>query len=802
MLTKLQNILSSVRTAGTFFALTAFLLTGTAGAAPILAYARVSPKSDGALRKQQLSPISDLVKKEVREGRIPGAVVLVGDREKVFYRRAFGFRELTPQRLPMTLDTIFDIASLTKVVATTTAIMQLAQEGKLSIDAPAATYWPEFGVNGKSLITVKELLTHYSGLRPDLSLDRPWEGYETALAMIIDEQPVCPPGTRFIYSDINFEVLGELVHRISGLDIAEYSKKYIFSPLGMKDTLFSPPQSLWGRIASTQEGGKTQRKCGAVHDPSCYRMGGVAGHAGLFSTADDLAVFARMLLGNGVYRGKEILSPSMVKTMTSPQSPPGNEALRGLGWQLGPAFASNNDELPPFGSYGHTGYTGTEIRIDPVTGTYVIILTNRVHIKGKGDAKRIRRGIRELISRSIGPISPERVRSHSPSLTAGQDQPSVDHRRVRTGIDVLYEENFSALAGLRVGLITNHSGVDSSGHRTADLLYNAPNLKLVALFSPEHGLAGNSEGRVLSSTEPVTGLPVYSLYGDVREPTDQMLDGVDALVFDVQDAGVRFYTYISTMGRAMEAAAKRGISFYVLDRPNPLTAAVIQGPVLDTDLKSFTGYFPLPVRHGMTVGELARMFNEENRIGVDLHIIRMRGYRRTDWFDQTGLDWVAPSPNLRSLTEAVLYPGTALIEGANVSVGRGTATPFELIGATWINAERLATFLSKRDIRGVRVVPENFTPEGSNFAHKPCHGIRIILKDRDALDPVRLGLELASALYRLYPNQFRLDSILGSVGSKAVLDEIKKGTRPHDIALNWQNRLEEFTSLRSKYLLY
>jgi uncharacterized protein YbbC (DUF1343 family) len=281
-----------------------------------------------------------------------------------------------------------------------------------------------------------------------------------------------------------------------------------------------------------------------------------------------------------------------------------------------------------------------------------------------------------------------------------------------------------------------------------------------------------------------------------------MLNGLDAIVFDIQDAGVRFYTYITTMGYTMEAAAKKGIPFYVLDRPNPITGSLVQGPVIDRDLKSFVGYFPLPVRHGMTVGELAEMFNNENKMGVKLHVIKIRGYRRTDWYDETGLLWVNPSPNLRTLTQAILYPGVGMVEGANVSVGRGTSMPFELLGSPWINAKELAAYLNNRKIQGVRFMPVDFTPESSRFKNLLCHGVQIILMDRQALDSPALGVEIASALHRLYPKDFELDKTLPLIGAREVLQAIKDGHDPNSIVLNWQDPLEEFRKLRSKYLLY
>ncbi len=349
---------------------------------------------------------------------------------------------------------------------------------------------------------------------------------------------------------------------------------------------------------------------------------------------------------------------------------------------------------------------------------------------------------------------------------------------VRTGIDVLEGQAFSELAGKRIGLITNHTGLDSQGRSTIDLLYTAPGVKLLAVFSPEHGLSGREDDKVASITEPVTGLPVYSLYGDTLRPTDRMLEGLDALVFDMQDAGTRFYTYITTMGYAIEAAAKKGVDFYVLDRPNPINASVVQGPLLDEELKSFTGYFPLPVRHGMTVGELAGMFNVEGGVGAKLHVIPMQGYRRSSWYDETGLQWTPPSPNLRTLVEETLYPGVALIEGANISVGRGTDTPFEIVGAPWVNAGKLAGYLNSRGIAGVTFAPITFTPGADRYKSKVCRGVRITLIDRQSLDTASLGLGLVEALYRLYPRSFKIDKTLDLVGSREVIDALKSGKGP------------------------
>jgi uncharacterized protein YbbC (DUF1343 family) len=688
--------------------------------------------------------------------------------------------------------------------------MQLMEKGELRIEDTLAEHWPEFKNNGKEEITVRQLLTHYSGLQPCLEVSSKWAGYEAALKMISEEKPFSPPGTRFIYSDINFIILGELVRQISGQSLDAYCTENIFKPLGMKDTRFKPSPSFRNRIAPTQyqHGKKGEILCGEVHDPTAYHMGGVAGHAGLFSTADDLAIFAQTLLNGGSTKGLRILSPLTVEKMTIPQTPPNKTVLRGLGWDIDSPFASNRGELFPVGSYGHTGFTGTSIWIDPVSKTYVILLTNRVHPDGKGDVGSLRSQIATVVASALRPVSAEEILATHRSLT-GYYEVMKSYRiqgfrsgKVQTGIDVLKAQKFEPLSGLRVGLITNHSGLDSEGLRTADLLYKARGVKLVSIFVPEHGLSGKNEGRVYSTIDPTTELTVYSLYGEVDRPTEKMLNGLDALVFDLQDAGVRFYTYITTMAYAMEASAKKGIAFYVLDRPNPVTASVVQGPVMDKDLRSFVGCFPMPIRHGMTVAELASMFNAENQMGVKLKAIKMRGYQRTDWYDETGLLWVNPSPNLRTLNQTILYPGAAMVEGANVSVGRGTDTPFELLGAPWINARELADYLNGRRIQGVRFMPVDFIPRTNRFENQLCHGVQIVLVDRHALDSPALGVEIASALYRFYPNDFLLDKTLTMVGSCAVLQAIKAGQDPSSIVQNWQPSLEIFNKIRSKYFLY
>jgi uncharacterized protein YbbC (DUF1343 family) len=491
--------------------------------------------------------------------------------------------------------------------------------------------------------------------------------------------------------------------------------------------------------------------------------------------------------------------------MTRPQTHRELGALRGLGWDIQSPYSREHDAVFPEGSFGHTGYTGCSIWIHPPSGTFLVILTNRLHPDGRGQVKPLRAQVAGAVASALnwGPPPPRSATSggssESPRAPRGQsDAPS----HVRTGIDVLASANFAPLRGKKVGLITNHTGADGSGRSTIRLLADAPGVQLLALFNPEHGLSGRLDRSIESGRDPATGLPVYSLYGDVKRPTADMLRGLDALVYDIQDVGVRYYTYITTMGYAMEAAKASELEIMVLDRPNPITAAAVQGPLLDPGLKSFAGYFPLPVRYGMTPGELARLFNREVPIGARLRVVSMEGYRRNGWFEETGLTWADPSPNIRSVTQAVLYAGVGLVESANVSVGRGTATPFEVVGAPWISGDRLSSYMTARNVAGVLFESVTFIPDGSRYKGERCGGIRLNLVDRDALDSPLLGVELAAALLHLYPQHFRIDPILGMIGSRKVLSAIKRGEDPRSIRRSWQADLDAFLRVREKYLLY
>jgi uncharacterized protein YbbC (DUF1343 family)/CubicO group peptidase (beta-lactamase class C family) len=733
----------------------------------------------------------------VEQGKLPGAVLVVGHDGRIVHRKAYGKRALVPTPEAMTVDTIFDIASLTKVVATTASLMKLFEQGKFRLNDKITDYIPEFQA-GKSDITIRNLFTHFSGLAPDVPLEQPWSGYQTGIHLGATTKPQGPPGVRFVYSDINFILLGELVHRLSGLMVADFARQNVFLPLGMNETTFQPPAAWLPRIAPTERPSRASPPLrGVVHDPTARNMGGVAGHAGVFSTADDLARFAQMMLNAGELDGVRVFSPLTVAKFTEPQSPPDQPILRGLGWDIDSPLSGNRGELFPIGSYGHTGFTGTSIWIDPSTQTYVILLANSVHPTARPALTPLRAKVATIAAAAIGIGVPNvRLTGYNEAFAgAGGHREVARNGATRTGLDVLEDQKFQPFQGKRIGLITNQTGVDRLGRRNVDLMRQA-GIRVAALFSPEHGIAGKEDRPgIADATDSATGLKVFSLYGNTNRPAPEMLRGLDALVFDIQDVGARFYTYVSTMAYAMEESAHAGIPFYVLDRPNPITGTHVEGPLLDTANRSFNGYLAgLPVRHGMTIGELARMFNAENHIGANLTVVEMQDWHRGDWFDSTGLPWVDPSPNMRSLNAATLYPGLALIEySKGYSVGRGTDAPFEHIGAAFIAGRELAAYLNQREIPGVRVYPAMV---GS------VEGVRFVITDRERLDATRLGLEVAAALETLYPGKIDLPLSRKLIGSDDLIRRLAAKEDPRLIQQTLMDQVAEFLRRRDPYLLY
>jgi uncharacterized protein YbbC (DUF1343 family)/CubicO group peptidase (beta-lactamase class C family) len=743
------------------------------------------------------SPILDqAIDQAIQEGRIPGAVLLIGHQGQIVHRKAYGKRALVPTPEAMTVDTIFDVASLTKVVATTSSLMKLFEDGKFRLNDRVTQYLPEFQ-EGKSPITIRNLFTHFSGMPPDLVLSPPWSGYQTGIHMAMSQRPSGPPGELFVYSDINFILLGELVHRLSGQMLSDYAREHVFLPLGMRETMFQPPPSLVPRIAPTERDGPNGAPLrGVVHDETSRYMGGVAGHAGVFSTAGDLARFCEMLLHKGEFDGARLFSALTVEKFTTPQSPADQPILRGLGWDIDSPFSGNRGDLFPIGSYGHTGFTGTSIWIDPVSDTYVILLANSVHPFRRPAITSLRGRIATITAAALGIDAPGvALTGYNETISGAGLRREVERNTLTlTGLDVLAAADFQPLKGKRVGLITNQTGVDHTGRRNIDIM-RAAGVNLVALFSPEHGFAGTEDKEnVGDATDPAAGIKVFSLYGKTDRPTAEMLRGLDTLVFDIQDVGTHFYTYETTMAYCMEAAAKAGIAYFILDRPNPTTGVHVEGPMLDRDLLSFVGYFPVPLRHGMTMGELAKLFNGENHIGANLTVVPMKDWQRGDWFDAGDLPWINPSPNMRSLNAALLYPGVAMLEYTkNYSVGRGTDAPFEQIGADFIHGPELAAYLNRRRIPGVRVYATRL---------QAVEGVRFVIVNRDDFDSARLGLEIAAALQKLYPGKMDFDIDKKLIGSAEVIRELVAGDDPRDIQQKMADSVAAFIKLREKYLLY
>jgi uncharacterized protein YbbC (DUF1343 family)/CubicO group peptidase (beta-lactamase class C family) len=732
----------------------------------------------------RLNQIDNAVAAAIQRGDCPGAVVLVVHGDEVVFRKAYGNRSLHPDQAPMTADTVFDMASLTKPVATASSAFVLIERGKLRLSEKVATYWPEFAANGKTDVTVEHLLTHTSGLTADNSLSDYKDGKADALKRVAALPLEAVPGTRFKYSDVGFIVLGELIERVGGKPLDEFARANMFEPLGMADTGFHPDEKLKTRAAPTaQRDGRWL--VGEVHDPRSAAMGGVAGHAGLFSTADDLARFARMLLHGGELDGNRVLSPLSVRLMTTPIPVPGG--LRSRGWDVDTSYSAPRGDFPKGDGFGHTGFTGTSIWIDPPSKTAVIILTNRVHISEKVQVTSLRKEVANIVAAAVG-----RAGVHGPESKA-----------VRCGIDVLEAEKFERLKGRKLGLVTNHTGRDRHGRATIDVLHEAPGTKLVSLFSPEHGIRGElDQSNIADTTDAKTGLPVYSLYGKRRKPDAETLRGIDTLVYDIQDVGCRFYTYISTLGNVLEAGAEHKVKVIILDRPNPIGGLAIDGPLTDPGRESFIAYHSLPIRHGMTVGELARMFVAERKLAVDLEVVKCEGWRRGDLFDRTNLTWVNPSPNMRSLTAALLYPGIGLLETTNVSVGRGTERPFEWVGAPWIDGPKLAALLNAARLPGVRFVPVELTPAASVHAKKRCGGVQIVLDDWSRFDSLKTGLTIAATLRDLFPDQWKTERYDRLLVHKATYEAFKAGKPVDDLMKAWADDLRSFGERRRAFLLY
>lgn len=712
---------------------------------------------------------SQAIQAAVDAGETAGAVLLVGQSAEVLSERSYGDR--VAGEVPMTLDTRFDLASLTKPVATATAVMVLYQRGELELNATVGTYLPGFASNGKEAITVRELLLHRGGLIPDNPLADYLEGKEEAFRRINALAPIHPVGESFVYTDVGYLALARIVEKVSGQPFDEFCEAEIFEPLGMHATGFGADPEL---SAPTEPGVPP----GTVHDPRARGIGGVAGHAGVFSTASDLALWCRAMLG----ARPDVLTSETLAVMQEPSWLSDGTGGRSLGFDVDTGYSSPRGALFPRGaSFGHSGFTGTSLWIDPTTDSYVILLTSRLHPDGEGNVIGLRRQVANEVARVL----------QAPAIPL----------TVRTGADVLDREGAKRLAGQRVGLVSNHTGRTMDGRSTAAMLLQH-DVNLVALFSPEHGYEGRLEGEVASRIDGQTGLKLHSLYGDTRRPTEEMLAGLDTLVFDIQGAGVRIYTYATTMAYVMEEAGARGLKVLVLDRPVPLGSSRVDGPRADPDRLSFISYAPIPLVHAMTLGELARLFQGEYGVECDLHVVPMEGWRRDMLWEDTGLPWVPPSPNLRNSTQAILYPAIGMLEGTNLSVGRGTDEPFERFGAPWIDGVRLAAELERLELPGLRFTAHSFTPRESKFAGKACGGVQVTLTDPVAFEPTYSGLAIGWVLSRLHSREFEGRLINERLRCHGAWEEWAKAKSAAELRSIGRQDALEFAEQRRPYLLY
>jgi SSS family transporter len=903
-----------------------------AGMAQKPAHHQPSTEGPPTLTPPDFAPVSALINQAIAEHHLPGAVLLVGHSGRVVFEHAYGDRKLAGEpgldgkpspAEPMTEDTIFDMASLSKCLSTATAIMQLYEQGKLEFDEPVQQILPDFNSTNdpeRAKVTVRMLLTHTSGEPADVDLKDAWglakpdksEGINRALTTPLQSAPAAV----FRYSDVNFVLLGAIVEKLSGEPLDVYAQEHIFKPLGMSETRYFPidkacgphriigaaiawapaprghmhyacPAGDWStsllpRIAPTTHDDESKSNPsanphfdmltrGTVHDPTTRRMGGVAGHAGVFSTAHDVSLFAQALLDRLAGRPSDFpLQQSTLQLMTTPEQPgrqagqleaanqaeqyaiaqgekgaqPGlaprypaihGQDLRGFGWDIDTAFSKPRGMLFPIGSFGHTGFTGTSLWMDPGSDTYVILLANAIHPRGNTPISNLRGEVATAVAQALQLYrATETTKTQSTSTQA--ESPAL------TGIDVLESDHFAELSDLatqhnntlRLGIVTNQSGVGAHGRRTIDILSSdlpkaIPGAKLTTIFSPEHGIFGAHDTTSFApETDPTTGLRVTLLYGphdSDKRPSHDELANLDAVVIDLQDAGVRTYTYEAVTGYFLEAAAREQHDFHhtlnivILDRPNPIHGIAVQGPVSDPGHENYTDYGQIPVRHGMTLGELARFYNGTKHIDAPLTIVAMQHWTRSEFYDQTGLPWINPSPNLHNLNATILLPGLTFLEATNATVGRGTPTPFELIGAglppkdkttgaqspAWFHASDVVAALDARHIPGVAFTATTTTVD-SDPIH-PYHGqtidaVRITVTDRDALDSPELGVELLSALHKLYPQQFRLDRAANLLASQSTLDAITRGDDPRDIAAAWQPALTDYKAARAPFLLY
>jgi uncharacterized protein YbbC (DUF1343 family)/CubicO group peptidase (beta-lactamase class C family) len=762
--------------------------------------------------------LDSLMEAGIAAGAAPGAALAVGRHGRIVHMRSYGRIDVAPAAAAVTDSTRYDLASLTKVVATTTAAMILEEAGLLNIDRPVHDFLPQINAPEKAGITVRQLLAHNGGFRSGAPL---WRESSDAASFLraMNERPLAyTPGDSTIYSDWDLIMTGLIVEHITGEPLDVFLQKRVWGPLGMRDTGFNPlgagplpigtactamastTHPLLPLIAATEIDTVYRKRQvhGIVHDENACALGGVAGHAGLFSSARDLAVFATMMLNGGEYNGVRILKATTIARWTARQGP---RSSRALGWDT-PAPGSSAGRFFSPRSFGHTGFTGTSIWMDPEKGIYVVLLTNRVNpTRANNKHEPLRRAIADAVQQAVMDAP---VKEWNPPLPPAP--PSPAQARVLPGLDIFLADVPAAIRGKRIGLITNGTVVDRQGRLAIDLIAAHKDLKLVALFAPEHGIRGTvAEGATIEDERDAkTGVPVYSLYKtEDHGPEDAMLADVDALVYDLQEVGGRTWTYVSTMALSMMAAKRKGIPFVVLDRPNPIGGEIVEGAPLDPKFKSFVGMYSIPARHGMTVGELARLFNTRFGIGANLIVIKAANWKRSMWFEDNGVPWANPSPNLRTPDALKNYPGTVYFEGTNLSEGRGSERPFEQVGAPWLKAQEVMGALNAKALPGVRFEAITMTiGVAAKYKGQTLPGIRFVVTDRNAYRPVRTALIAIDEIRRQHPADFKWSGSLDRLaGTDRVRLAIEAGTLPA-LLDEWDREAAQFKQGVADLLMY
>lgn len=716
------------------------------------------------------------LQRAVQLAEVPGAVLCVGDLDTTYFLGAHGDRQLIPDRAPSQNETLYDLASLTKVVCTATAIMQLRDQDRLSLDQPVTDFIPipEFRA-----MTLRHLFTHTSGLVPGFWYYKTMTTFEEMMEHYADEGIKHPVDYHHDYSDVGFMLLGKVVEISSGQTLDHYFQQHIATPLQLTRTRFTPPEDWKANTAPTEDDRNFRNQLihGVVHDENAYALGGVSGHAGLFSTAGDLAKFCRGLL-EGL-----LLSNDTLREMTTLGIKP-LYPWQGLGWQIDPWLTKSTGFLPSRTAFGHTGWTGTSMWLDREKGLFTVLLSNSCHPdRNTRDNTTLRREVHIAIAREFYTTT----NTHS-------------------GLDRIIRENFSRIQGKRIALLTNHAAVDQTGRHILDALAECPDLRLIRLFSPEHGIRGQAEAgeKVDGQESPV---PVTSLYGTRKAPTPAELNDIELFVVDLQDIGVRYYTYMATMKNCIEACAKARVPILILDRPNPLGGVTLEGPIAQ-ETESLVSCSEIPARHGMTMGELGLWFAQRDlrphRPNITINYLDSWQPQRL--FPQISLPWRAPSPNMPSFETALVYVGTCLIEGTNLNEGRGTDTPFLIFGAPWLDAAGIIDAIPPELTPGLTLTAEAYTPRSipgkatsPKFQDQECQGIRIAIQHPKAVRAFRTTLALIIAIRERHPGALEFTQMFRLLaGGPDLLNRIEAGESAQFITETYAAQLSKFDNVRPR----